>query len=65
MGAVGLSDCTFVQWGKESDRAAIQASSGSILIRGCEFMENGKIKNLKVTPKSWANLVVVVANSEQ
>ena len=37
-GTVGFSDCTFVQWKK--DRAAIQASSGSILIRGCEFREN-------------------------
>lgn len=39
-GTVGLSDCTFVQWGKESERAAIQVSSGSILLRGCEFLQN-------------------------
>ncbi|GGA62916.1 hypothetical protein GCM10011507_13160 [Edaphobacter acidisoli] len=39
-GTVGLSDCTFVQWGKEGERAAIQASSGSILLRGCEFLQN-------------------------
>lgn len=39
-GTVAFSDCTFVQWGKEGDRAAIQASSGSVLIRGCEFLEN-------------------------
>jgi hypothetical protein len=26
--------------GKEGDRAAIQASSGSVLIRGCEFLED-------------------------
>jgi Pectate lyase superfamily protein len=38
-GTVGFSDCTFVQWGKEGDRAAIQASSGSLLIRGCEFLQ--------------------------
>jgi len=38
-GTVGFSDCTFVQWGKEADRAAIQASSGSVLIRGCEFRQ--------------------------
>jgi hypothetical protein len=37
-GTVGFSDCTFVQWKK--DRAAIQATSGSILIRGCEFRQN-------------------------
>lgn len=37
-GTVGFSDCTFVEWQKE--RAAIQASAGSILIRGCEFRQN-------------------------
>jgi hypothetical protein len=39
-GTVGFNDCTFVQWGKTADRAAIQASSGSVLVRGCEFLEN-------------------------
>lgn len=39
-GTVGFSDCTFVQWGSEGDRAAIQASSGAVLIRGCEFRQN-------------------------
>ena len=39
-GTVGFSDCTFVQWGKEGDRAAIQAASGSVLIQGCEFRQN-------------------------
>jgi hypothetical protein len=38
-GTVGFSDCTFVQWGKEGDRAAIQASSGALLVRGCEFRQ--------------------------
>ena len=38
-GTVGFSDCTFVQWGKEGDRAAIQATSGSIVVRGCEFRQ--------------------------
>ena len=38
-GTVGFSDCTFVEWGKQGDRAAIQASSGSVLIRGCEFLQ--------------------------
>ncbi len=39
-GTVGFSDCTFVEWGKAGDRAAIQAESGSILIQGCEFRQN-------------------------
>ena len=37
-GTVGFSDCTFVEWRK--DCAAIQASSGSLLIRGCDFRRN-------------------------
>ena len=37
-GTVGFSDCTFAEWRK--DRAAIQASSGSLLIRGCDFRQN-------------------------
>lgn len=37
-GTVGFSDCTFVEWQK--DRAAIQASSGSLMIRGCDFRMN-------------------------
>ncbi|MFZ1941254.1 MAG: glycosyl hydrolase family 28-related protein [Terracidiphilus sp.] len=41
-GTVGFNDCTFVQWGKEGDRAAIQANSGTLLIRGCEFRLNQK-----------------------
>ncbi len=40
-GTTGFSDCTFVQWGgKAGDHAAIQAASGTVLIRGCEFREN-------------------------
>ena len=39
-GTVGFSDCTFVQWGIDGDHAAIQASSGTVLIRGCEFRLN-------------------------
>jgi hypothetical protein len=38
-GTVGFSDCTFVEWGNAIDRAAIQASSGSLLVRGCEFRQ--------------------------
>jgi hypothetical protein len=37
-GTVGFSDCTFTQWGgKDGKRPAIQAQSGTVLIRGCEF----------------------------
>jgi len=40
-GTVGFGDCTFVQWGgKERDRHAIQAESGTVLIRGCEFRQD-------------------------
>jgi hypothetical protein len=35
-GTVAFTDCTLVQWGKEEERAAIQASAGSVLVRGCE-----------------------------
>ncbi len=37
-GTVGFSDCTFVQWDRNREgRHAIQAKSGTVLIRGCEF----------------------------
>jgi len=40
-GTVGFSDCTFTQWGgKEGTRPAIQAQSGTVLIRGCEFRQD-------------------------
>ncbi len=40
-GTVGFGDCTFVQWGgKDGNRAAIQAQSGTVLIRGCEFRQD-------------------------
>jgi len=40
-GTVGFGDCTFVQWGgKEANRPAIQAQSGTVLIRGCEFRQD-------------------------
>ena len=40
-GVVGFSDCTFVQWDRnDKGLAAIQASGGTILIRGCEFQQN-------------------------
>jgi hypothetical protein len=41
LGTVGFSDCTFVQWGgKDGNRPALQAQSGSVLIRGCEFRQD-------------------------
>ena len=41
MGTVGFGDCTFVQWGgKDGDRPAVQAQSGTVLIRGCEFRQD-------------------------
>ncbi len=40
-GTVGFSDCTFVQWDRNKEnRCAIQAASGSLLVRGCEFRED-------------------------
>ncbi len=40
-GTVGFGDCTFVQWGgKDRSRPAIQAQSGTVLIRGCEFRQD-------------------------
>ncbi len=37
-GTVGFSDCTFVQWDHNREgRHAIQAESGSVIVRGCEF----------------------------
>ena len=40
-GTVGFSDCTFVQWDHNKEgRAALQAESGTLLVRGCEFHEN-------------------------
>ena len=46
-GTVGFSDCTFVQWGyPTADQpdlppcAAITATGGSLLVRGCEFRQN-------------------------
>ncbi len=39
-GTVGFSDCTFVQWdARKEGRHAIQATGGTLLVRGCEFRE--------------------------
>ena len=38
-GTVGFSDCIFVQWDRNKEgRASIQAKSGSVVVRGCDFM---------------------------
>jgi len=40
-GTVGFSDCTFMQWGHgDEDSPSIDALGGSIVVRGCEFLEN-------------------------
>jgi hypothetical protein len=40
-GTVGFSDCTFVEWDRNREgRHAIQAESGTVLVRGCEFRED-------------------------
>lgn len=37
-GTVGFADCTFVQWDRgKQGRHALQATGGTVLIRGCEF----------------------------
>jgi hypothetical protein len=40
-GTVGFSDCTFVQWDREKKGvAALQATGGTLLVRGCEFQQD-------------------------
>jgi len=40
-GTTGFSDCTFVQWDhKKEGSAALQATGGTVLVRGCEFRED-------------------------
>lgn len=40
-GTVGFSDCVFVEWDqKKEGRHAIQARSGTVLVRGCEFRQD-------------------------
>lgn len=40
-GTVGFSDCTFMQWDRKKEgRAALQAESGTLLVRGCEFQQD-------------------------
>ncbi len=40
-GTVGFSDCTFMQWAHhDKDVPCIDALGGSVLVRGCEFLED-------------------------
>ncbi len=48
-GTVGFSDCTFMQWGyqeeenerrRDVDLPSIEALGGSVMVRGCEFLDN-------------------------
>ena len=40
-GTVGFGDCTFVQWDRPAaGRPALEADSGTLLVRGCEFQED-------------------------
>lgn len=40
-GTVGFSDCNFVQWDRNKEGLpAIQANSGTVLVRGCDFGTN-------------------------
>lgn len=47
-GTVGFSDCTFMQWGYEQDgkrykdieQPSLDVLGGSIIVRGCEFLDN-------------------------
>jgi hypothetical protein len=57
-GTVGFSDCTFVEWGKAGDRAAIQANSGSLFVRGCEFRQ--KLRHISLGEA--VNCAVITGN---
>ena len=40
-GTVGFSDCSFVQWDRNNEGLpALQLTSGTVLVRGCEFQAN-------------------------
>jgi hypothetical protein len=71
-GTTGFGDCTFVQWGgKQKNCPAIQAQSGTVLIRGCEFRQDrphirlGKdISRAVVTGNVFAGSEQIVNQSE-
>jgi hypothetical protein len=70
-GTVGFGECTFVQWGsKEGDRHAIQAESGTVLIRGCEFRQDRpqiqlgeKVKRAIITDNLFAGSERIINQS--
>jgi hypothetical protein len=37
---IGFAECTFMGWSKQPGRAAIQASGGNVLVKGCEFRQD-------------------------
>jgi hypothetical protein len=40
-GTVGFSDCTFCEWDHNNEgRAAVQATGGNLLVRGCDFQRD-------------------------
>jgi hypothetical protein len=58
-GTIGFSDCTFVQWSKEAEHVAIQASTGSFLAQGHEFLErkqHGSLEEAVDRAVIWGNL---------
>jgi len=58
-GTAGFSDCTFVQWDHGAEgRAALQANSGSLIVRGCEFQQ----KSPKVELGADCRRVVITGN---
>jgi hypothetical protein len=65
-GTVGFGDCTFTQWGgKDGTRAAIQASGGTVLIRGCEFRQARPQVNLGAEVRRAVITGNVFTGSEQ
>ncbi len=71
-GTVGFGDCTFAQWGeKNKDLAAIQAESGSLLVRGCEFQQNKPqiqlgeaVRRAVITGNIFTGKVRIINNSK-
>jgi hypothetical protein len=39
-GLVAFNECVFDDWAHTGDRAAIQAESGNLMVRGCDFHQN-------------------------
>lgn len=71
-GTVGFSDCTFCQWdAKNKGLSAIQASGGTLLVRGCEFQRDKPhialgqaVRNAVVTGNVFRGRVQVNNKSE-